>query len=88
MRYELLLMLYQAANAQPGKPVNAWAFATHLGAWEEEVRNTLVWLEEAGLVRIYHEGPVASITLAGVRYIEQEARRRRTIRGITPPENA
>ena len=87
MRYEVLHMLYRAAHAEPGRPVEAWAFASSLGVWEEELGNVLAWLEHAGLVRVFEPGRVLSITLAGVRYIEQDARRRRTIRGIAPPEN-
>lgn len=86
MRFEVLHMLYRASEADPARQVNAWSFAPDLGVWEEEVWNTLVWLEQAGLVRIYRADPLASITLAGVRYVEQEARRRKTIRGISPPK--
>jgi len=86
MRYEVLRMLHAAAQGEPSRRVDAWGFAPDLGVWAEEVWNTLVWLEQAGLVRIYQTGPVVSITLAGVDYLEHGARRRRTIRGITPPE--
>lgn len=87
MRYEVLLMLYRAAHAEAGRPVEAWGFAADLGVWEDELWNVVVWLEHAGMVRVFEAGRVATITLAGVRYIEEDARRRRTIRGITPPES-
>jgi hypothetical protein len=87
MRYEVLRMLHHASSANPDQRVDAWGFAQNLGVWDEEVWNTLVWLEQAGMVRIYRVGPVVSITLAGVHYIEEGANRRKTIRGITPPEN-
>jgi hypothetical protein len=86
MRYEVLRMLHHASAANPELRVDAWGFAQNLGVWEEEVWNTLVWLEQADLVRIYRVGPVVSITLAGIRYIEDEGNRRKTIRGIAPPD--
>ena len=87
MRYEVLHMLHSATEASADRQVSAWRFAHHLGVWEEEVWNALVWLEQGGYVRIHHTGPVVSITLAGIRYLETEARRRRTIRGISPPSS-
>lgn len=86
MRYEVLHMLHRAAEASADRQVSAWSFAHDLGVWEEEVWNALVWLQQAGYARIHEVGPVVSITLAGIHYIEMEARRRKTIRGIAPPE--
>ena len=85
MRYEVLRMLLQASHGDPERRIQAWGFAHDLGVWEEELQNTLVWLEHAGYLRVY-PGHAVSITLAGIRYVEQGAGRRRTIRGITPPE--
>ena len=86
MRYEVLRMLLQASHGDPERRIEAWGFAHDLGVWEEELQNTLVWLERAGYLRVYHPGLALSITLAGIRYVEQGAGRRRTIRGIAPPE--
>lgn len=88
MRYEVLHMLYRAADASADRQVSAWRFALSLGVWEEEVWNSLVWLQQAGLARIHGAGPAVSITLAGVQYIEHDARRRKTVRGISPPEES
>lgn len=87
MRFELLLMLYRACSAETDRPVQALRFAQGLGVWEEEVWNAFVWLEQAGLARIHGAGPVVSLTLAGRRYMEHDAGRRRTIRGISPPQD-
>ena len=86
MRYEVLQMLYRASEANAGRQVSTWRFAHHLGVWEEEVWNSLMWLEQAGYVRILGAGPLVSITLAGIHYLEHEARRRKTVRGIAPPD--
>lgn len=87
MRYEVLRMLLQASHGDPERRIEAWAFAHDLGVWEEELQNTLVWLEHAGYLRIYHPGLAISITLAGIRYLELSAGRRRTIRGVAPSEH-
>jgi hypothetical protein len=86
MRFEVLLMLYRASAAQPAREVSAWGFAQNLGIWEEEVGYAIEWLQRAGFLQYHRPGPVLSITLAGVRYIEHDAKRRKTIRGIAPPE--
>jgi hypothetical protein len=86
MRYEVLRILLEASHGDPARRIEAWGLAHDLGVWEEELQNTLVWLEHAGYLRVYHPGMAVSITLAGVRYLEQGAGRRRTIRGIAPPE--
>ena len=86
MRYEVLRMLNAAAEGDPDRRIEAWGFAHDLGVWEEELQNTLVWLEQAGYLRVYHPGPAISITLAGIRYLQEGRGRRRTIRGITPPD--
>ena len=86
MRFEVLRMLHQASHGDPDRRIEAWGFAHDLGVWEEELQNALVWLERAGYLRVYLPGLAVSITLAGIRYLEHDAGRRRTIRGIAPPE--
>jgi hypothetical protein len=86
MRYEVLLMLYKASEAQPEREVKAWTFAYNLGVWEEEMGHAIEWLERAGYLRCHRSSLEISITLKGIRYIEEGAVRRRTIRGISPPE--
>lgn len=86
MRYEVLRMLNAAAHGDPDRRIEAWGFAHDLGVWEEELQNTLVWLEQAGYLRVYHPGMAVSITLAGIHYLQEGRGRRRTIRGIAPPD--
>jgi hypothetical protein len=88
MRFEVLRMLHQATHGDPDQRVEAWGFAHDLGVWEEELQNTVVWLEQAGYLRVYHPGLAISITLAGIHYLEHGAGRRRTIRGIAPHEES
>src|SRR5687768_171847 len=85
MRFEVLRILLETSHGDPACRIEAWSFAEDLGVWEEELQNTLVWLEHAGYLRVYHPGLSVSITLAGIRYLEQGAGRRRTIRGVAPP---
>ncbi len=44
-------MLHHASQGDPERRIEAWGFAHDLGVWEEELQNTLVWLEEAGYLR-------------------------------------
>lgn len=88
LRFEVLRMLYRASGAAPFRRVVALPFAEELGVNEQELRNALSWLEAAGYVGIHGADPDVSITLDGIRYIEEEARRRKTVRGISPPEHS
>lgn len=86
MRYEVLRMLYRDSRCVEGCEVDARGFAYRLGVEEDDVWNALVWLEHGDFVQIHDAiGPVISISRGGIVYIEEEARRRRTIRGVAPP---
>lgn len=86
MRYEILRMLHHATRADPERRVDAWHFAADLGVWQDEVWNVLVWLQHAGMVTVHDARPTVAITLRGVQYIERDASRRRTVRGLRPPD--
>jgi hypothetical protein len=85
MRYEVLRMLMQASRGDPERRVETRGLAHDLGVWEQDLQNTLAWLEHAGYLEVDRPECATSITLAGVRYVEHGAGRRRTIRGVTPP---
>ena len=80
MRYEVLLMLYTAAQSAPGDAVQAWGWAQDLGVWHEELFRVFEFLDRAGLIEYLGAGPLVRITQAGIDYIESEGKRR-SIRG-------
>jgi hypothetical protein len=80
MRYEVLLMLYRASSGATDEVIDAWTFSTDLGVWRAEVFRVVEWLERRNLVTYHGAGPAISITPAGVRYVEDDWNRRRTIR--------
>lgn len=79
MRYEVLLMLYRAAQSNPSNPIQAWSWAQDLGVWHEELFRVVEFLDRAGLIEYLGAGPLVRITQLGTEFIEAE-RGRRSIR--------
>ena len=80
MRYEVLLVVYSATDADVGLPVRVTGFVRELGVWEPELFRAVEWLVMKGYLEYLSVGPTVTITRKGVLYIEQGARKRRTIR--------
>lgn len=82
MRYEVLRILYDAWKAEPERAeVQAFAFASDLGVWHAELFRVIEFLDRKGFVVYLGAGPIVRITPAGIRYLEEEAKGRRSIRG-------
>lgn len=81
MRYEVLRMLYDAWKQEPDRAaIHAYTFATDLGVWQAELFRVIEFLDRKGYVVYLGAGPLVHITPAGVRYLEEEAGGRRSIR--------
>jgi hypothetical protein len=82
MRYEVLVMLYEAVGRCVDFPVDVSGFVRRLGVWEDELRRVLQYLGDRGYIRYLAEGSEVSVCLSvkGVDYIEKDARRRKSIR--------
>jgi hypothetical protein len=82
MRFEVLSMLFEAANRRVDFPVDIGGFIRRLGVWEGELERVLEFLDSQGFI-VYERSVQevrACLTVKGVDYIERDARRRRTIR--------
>lgn len=81
-RFEVLYMLYDAANHCVDFPVDIGGFVRRLGVWEDALADVLEYLDQRGYVTHRREGGAVSVclTVKGVDYIERDRGRRRTIR--------
>lgn len=80
MRYEVLAMLYRAADGHVGREINCWNFATQLGVWHAEVFRVLEFLDRKGLVQYRGAGPVVCLTEEGKQYIDSGRGDRKSVR--------
>lgn len=82
MRFEVLYMLYEAANRCVDLPVDVGGFVKSLGVWDDQLTTVLQYLHERQYI-IYERVPDSvnvCLTVKGVDYIEKDRGRRRTIR--------
>jgi hypothetical protein len=81
MRFEVLFMIYEAAEGCADLPLEASSFVKRLGLWEQELEKVLRFLSRRGYInRIEPDSSIMSVTVTGVDYIERDSVRRRTIR--------
>jgi hypothetical protein len=80
MRYEVLLMLYEAAGGKVDCDINCWSFAVDLGVWHTEIFRVVEFLDRKGYVRYRGAGPVVCLTAKGADCITRSDDRRRSIR--------
>jgi hypothetical protein len=84
MRFEVLTMLFEAANRCVDLPIDVAGFVRRLGVWEDELDRVLGYLARYDYIR-FSRDPAGQrvevcLTVKGVDYIERDAGRRRTIR--------
>ena len=81
MRYEVLFMLYEAADRCADFPVEVGGFGRKLGVWQEELERVLRFLTERQYIQLVGEIPrTVCLTVKGIDYIERDSSRRRSIR--------
>lgn len=81
MRFEVLQMLHQAWREEPDRAaIQAYSFAADLGVWHAELFRVIEFLDRKGFVTYLGAGPLVRITSEGIRYMEEEAKGRRSIR--------
>lgn len=81
MRYQVLRMLYEATNGDPGVKCNIARFDLDLGTWRAELFRIVEWLDRTGFVRYCGAGPTVCITNKGATFM-QEQDRRHSIRDV------
>jgi hypothetical protein len=83
MRFEVLNMLFDAANRCADFPVDDGGFVKRLGVWEDELTGVLEYLDGKDYVKYRRSdwGTEVCLTVKGADYIERDAGRRRTLRG-------
>lgn len=79
MRYEILSMLYHAADGEVGREINCWSFATELGIWHAEVFRVLEYLDRRGYLKYRGAGPVVSLAPKGRDFMVSGSGGRRSI---------
>ena len=81
MRFEVLDMLYQAADRCADFPVEVGGFVRKLGVWQDELDRVIRYLTDQQYIRLAGELPrTVCLTVKGIDYIERDSHRRRTIR--------
>ncbi len=81
LRYDILLMLYQAADRCAEFPVEVGGFVRKVGVWQEELDRVLHFLGDRQYVRLTGDIPrTVCLTIRGIDYIERDCSRRRSIR--------
>ena len=81
MRFEVLHMLYAAADRCADFPVEVGGFVRKLGVWQDELERVLRFLAEKQYIRLVGELPrTVCLTVKGVDYIERDSVRRHSIR--------
>lgn len=93
MRYEVLYAIYHATDRLPCIQIDTSRFLAGLGVWREELERVLRYLGESGFLTrddqalggTLEKGVVVCITQKGIDYLQQNARRRKTIRDQTLP---
>ena len=82
MRYEVLLMLYEATGGNTDRPLTVARFVNDLGVWAAELFRVVEWLDRHGYVEYLRAGPTVALTTQGITYLRQDARKRRSIRTV------
>lgn len=80
LRYQVLRWVYDNAGAACTVPVTGSQIGAALRLPYEELYRVIHYLEDRGYLSYLGAGPTVCITEKGVRYLEVEARNRRTIR--------
>lgn len=80
MRFEVLAMVYRAAQGNADAVIRVSGFLQELGVWYEELFRVVEFLDRCGYLSYQGAGPLVRITPRGIRLIEGEAGARRSIR--------
>ena len=81
MRFEVLQMLYGAADRCADFPVEMGGFVRKIGVWQDELERILRFLAENQYIRLVGQIPrTVCLTVKGIDYIERDSLRRRSIR--------
>jgi hypothetical protein len=81
MRYEVLHMLYEAADRCADCPVEVGGFVRKLGVWKDEFEKVLRFLTDRNYIELMGEIPrTVAVTVRGIDYLERDCSRRRSIR--------
>lgn len=81
LRYQVLQWVYDHAGAACTVPVTGSQIGSALHLPYEELYRVIHYLEDRGYLVYLGAGPTVCITDKGIRYLEEEAGNRRTIRG-------
>lgn len=80
LRYQVLQWVYEHAGATCSIPVTGSQIGAALHIPYEELYRVIHYLDDRGYLGYLSAGPTVCITVKGIRYLEHEARNRRTIR--------
>lgn len=81
MRYEVLFMLYEAADRCVDYPVEVGGFLRKVGIWQDELDRVLRYLGDREYLQLTDGLPRSvCLTVRGINYIERDCSRRRSIR--------
>jgi predicted transcriptional regulator len=83
LRYRILERIYESSGAQCENPISGTQIGSSLDLRYEELFRTIHFLEHNGYLDYLDVGPRVCITRKGIRYIEEHAGRRRSIRSGT-----
>lgn len=81
LRYQVLDWVYDRTGADCSLTVTGTQIGAGLGLSYEELYRIIHFLEDRGYLSYLGVGPRVCITEKGVRYLETESRKRKSIRG-------
>lgn len=81
VRYRVLEWVYDRTGVNCDVAVTGTQIGAALGLSYEELYRVIHFLEDRGYLDYRGAGPTVCITAKGIRYLEVEARNRRSIRG-------
>jgi hypothetical protein len=80
LRYRILRAVYEQSGSDPARSTTATEIGTLLSMGYEELFRTFSFLVDHDYLLPVGEGPRVCITPEGIRYIEEAAGRRMTVR--------
>lgn len=81
VRYRVLAWVYDRTGVNCDVAVTGTQIGAALGLSYEELYRVIHFLEDRGYLDYQGAGPTVCITAKGIRYLEVDARKRRSIRG-------
>ena len=88
LRYEVLSTIYELAGAVCQRAVTGTQIGAALDLRYEDLFRAIQYLEQRGFVKHLDSGPRVCITPKGLRYVEELAGRRRSLREPPDPSGA